>query len=441
MKKYLIAIIAIFILSFSVLVFSACNSCGDNTPGAASIVQSLKDCSIKTDGMVSMGLVQRNSSLTGVKSNALISVDQQNKINDVIYYKNAGSGAESEVDISSWYVRNFKVTKSFIFIYYVNYDCEMMTDKFLSNSNNDQSFAIHKESGKIYSLSEVPNIELIVGDFVRQNNKFYKVSVVDGNLRVSKLSSNDNIKEYYATEDKYGNIYVLNDTLNNEKHGNLYYYTQKEYGGGVYYGCGDDGVMYIIDYTESIYFPVSSFDGSMNVTPVTAPLTREIKITISTGYDSANISLKTDLLIFKAGKCFHIKLNNWSDDVQAFKWYEDKWSSIGYGKGYFWLGGLGFAFSYNMRVYYIGGELLILAEHELFHFNMEIYTGEDNMYRGEKILNCKAIETDGDNLIVTTEGINGTTKSLVYAQDGQVKTKPLSEIYYDAVIITIQPLE
>ena len=151
------------------------------------------------------------------------------------------------------YPVNLCTTDSFIFVAYSDFEADIDSLKDPEYNKHfmrsDENFAIDRNTGKLYSLSELETFSVCSDRIVLTDgvglgsDNYYYLSVENGTLTVTDLMPNKNIYVYGASIDAFGNIFVYNESIA-RREGNIVYVTERV-------SIGDDGYAYV--FRNSLY--------------------------------------------------------------------------------------------------------------------------------------------------------------------------------------------
>ncbi|MCL2556489.1 MAG: hypothetical protein FWE03_05715 [Firmicutes bacterium] len=252
-------------------------------------VNFLENFAINLDGVSALALAssnqtdtsaqtaQRNSNLIAAHASPqnqrsfLYAIDEYGNHNIVQFYNHTAienneilTQAEIPGEIDKMYISG-----DFVFLRFVSgsaswWNWERDQNRNFDRENfdiswNTHSFAVYMPTGHIYSLADIAgpmpdyfahrhiNINIHDGNVIcfvdwtsnSSNRRFYVLSIENDNLIATNLVPNPNIQVQSVMADRFGNIFVRNNTVN-ETDGNIVFYNHNNF------YRGDDGYIYEI---------------------------------------------------------------------------------------------------------------------------------------------------------------------------------------------------
>lgn len=428
MKKKILLFALVLTIVF---MMGICVSCKNKDTSVKISDSMFNNYHINISESVSLGIrtAPPSSAESTTKKNYLIAFDQNGNITEVVFRSSTTDGDGNIInqnDIDGQ-IKKMYVSDNFVYICYTSEeidaqerlnDCDYDTKNYTCNDNT-QSFLISKENGKIYSLSAFDSINIISNNIIKTENEYYSISIEDNNATFKDLVPNKNITVSNIFVDVFGTVFVKNN-LAVQSEGNYFYYTSNN----IY--PGSDGYAYQIDETSNI--DIKRFNSEKFLEPVS----------LDTSVGFANNYFYSYIL---AGNLL-LNAYDGSSYANVYKFNED--SSL------FKLDGL-LIYNENMSsdTYILGNKLLVsksdsLGKKSLVNFDLNTLIKNGSYYTATENLIVPTITS----MVIKNKllyAINNTLTSkeeylISIGENGQVISEKLSDIGYDANIITIQPL-
>lgn len=335
------------------------------------------------------------------------------------------------------------VTDAFIFLAYaknIYYTQSEREDPFYNRiyEYNEENFVIERESGKLYPMEAAGSYMVLSDTIIRStgvaDSDFYSLKTEDGVLKITDLMPNKNIFVDGAWEDKFGNIYVQNDT-SESRDGNIIYCKQSV-------TIGDDGYAYVLGNGRYM----NEIGGTMTIERYGKDGKKEENW-------SANTIIETD--------------KSYNDEVSYLVLTGDEIFSFGsgwQGNEYDWYGkrtGVGTYRSVAYHSHYFGvaflsTDMLIAKtfDGQVWYYELLSEKNVKYNYDGDRlesyanqgmVMESGDLYADESGVFIKIEEVQGTTVyklEQVTGSDGRpsVEAKLYKEIEYQADVITIQPL-
>ena len=460
------------------------------SPDSAYMIELLTDTEVNMEGVTAFGIVKSRDT---VKASALydnekedaakerkfdttlVSFDENGDISEVVFRYTDGSGEVTQDEIG--FADKIYVTTEFTYIQYSTPD-DIYRDQGLNNSipieiffrcdDYCQSFAIHNESGKVYSLEMIG--KKYVSDVVGDNNKFeyvhltvfdgainadirfykenhgsgasktFKLNVdTDYNLIAEDLMPNESARIDNIYRDVYGNLYVYNyisyNLGLNETYGNVKYFSSLS-SSNVSYFYGSDRKVYVMTRTD-LGYTIEVFDENLQITELTE-LPDISLFDMSISYRQHTNSNNQTLLI-KNGYLFQI--GNGEYFITCFKHM---------GNGTFEMAKIDndSDVGYLVKSYLLDGELMAVVDkngkRQFVHIDLSEYDEIGRKVIVTDICDASYVtEPYGmllKSIIIVNETFTGTQKYQITYENGRIKQTLLSDEKYGGQIISIQPL-
>ena len=365
----------------------------------------------------------------GEKKNYLVKVDDEDEIEEVIFYKEDENDENDEIkqEEIQGYVYKMHVYKNFVYISFTNLpesDINYNSNDFHITSyfcnNNYQSFVINIETGKVYSLSTFAYIEKIAGNIIFSGNDCYKMTVENDDLKFTALINNSNITVQGLFIDKFDRIFIINNSEDLKTSDAMYLKSSESFR----YLLGSDGLMY--KYAGTI---LKYFNQSGNLVDAENTNKAFISGPIPSGYLYPSIAL-----IIRDGLA--IEVTYFGLMVHAINT-----GSLDYFQVYF---------SQHDSSYIINGEVLFNVNNEngdrqLVHYKVNDMTMADFLNNTVPktmldVINASSLEIEDDTLVASVQKIGGTQKYRIWYDGTEMIVEPYAPIIYQTQIITIQPL-
>ena len=444
MKKITAILISVVLLILSLSVLSAC---GKNKTVAFDS-KMLKDYKVNLNNSASLGIANK-SSVTGTsanvsasvrnasqdeeKRNYLVSIDNNDNVQDVVFYKGNKQLAQNQIPAQ---IDKLKVTKDFTYISFTTKEIDpnvRIKDNLYDNRDylcdkTTQSFVIHNETGKIYSLAEISdNIVYLYRNIIRESNdKLYILSIENGNLIATNPIKNPNLNVSNLSIDKYGTIFIINTLADEVSDNCVYLYSDigHSFLDGKFHCMSPDGIMYYFEESGDLVYgshirekiKVKQFDA--NKTLVDVPENATVYFNL---WPELYI-IKNDYLLYSPmiGQCIQLALKNEDGD------FVHKELEI----------------VDNARFYFANGEAYSFdhINKTLYHYTVNI-SGSNYSLSKTNILTCSEVLEGEDYIYAYQEGVTGLKKYKIYVQNGNVVTELVNNLIFgETEIIVVQPL-
>ncbi|MDR1093420.1 MAG: hypothetical protein LBL66_04655 [Clostridiales bacterium] len=372
-----------------------------------------------------------------------VTFDENGDIERVVFRAKKQNGEEQTISQENinGEIDKMYVSGEFVFIRYSKFvssgggdprDIDPDYDKKDYACDSDrQSFAVHKSTGKVYSLSalnasvlniEDGNIVLVCTEQTNTSllNTYYSLSVSDGNLVFTDIVPNKNIYISKVHVDKFGHVFVKNDK-STEVIGDYIYYISDNV------VKGSDGFTY--EYTDNLWaYTLNYYNANKQLVKVP----NDRKVYLEKGY-YGNLMV-AGRYIFTLDYFLHV---SYDDGDGLYK----SWGSL-------------YPTYSNSLV--VSNELFLLAENQdsslaLIYYNLSSintpptdyvwYVGSPYLSDVRPVLTVSSARVQNDVIYAVVESVMGQ-KTYAVTIDGnkEIHTEMLSDIGYERSVITIQAL-
>ncbi|MCL2771409.1 MAG: hypothetical protein FWD89_03810 [Firmicutes bacterium] len=343
--------------------------------------------------------------------NFLVAFDSENDLNQVEFMYEGNVITQEEILAT---VSGLFITTEFTYIMFSPLGQTVSQSSFTANGwfgNNqwDRTFVIDNETKKLHSTTGIGTFTRIRENFVSINNRFHKLTIDnEGKLKATRIIANDNISEFDVMIDIYGNVFVLNNMVN-EIRDNFFFYTSSF----AQLFMGSDGRVYTHNNTFSTLIQngltIRSFDSSLTLINVPANRTAlfgEYLIKNNMLYFIWNQSNPTTMHVATLTNGVASGVSNRTGSTFRFVGHE------------------------------IFADRLVEGTRNLFHFNMST-----NLLNTTAITTFTSMRISRETIILTRETLDGTQEFAVFVKEGEVQFVPLADIEDTQRLLTIQPIK
>lgn len=431
MKKRIVIAVTVLALVFMIAGCTV-RPVGGGTSGKNRL-DDLNGCRISLAGAQSVGILQKDmreasgaKASGSAKKNFLVTFDDSGNIHDVVFMKTVlGTDTEIKQEQIAAQVDKVYVAKRFTYVRFTTKqdiedgrknDRDFDTKDYLCNDTY-QSFVIDNLSGKVYSLAGQNVVTRVGACYIICGNKYYKPEIKNNDLVLTPYVTNPKITVNGVTEDKFGTVFVENDTTA-ETVGNTVYYKNSRYlFDGPQYRLGDDGMMYVVT-EDSLDYSVQRYTQAKQLETIG----NNVTVTLLNDTNSYHFLVRNELLyrynenimstFYRTGETFYYASCH-TTDVRDFA--------------------------------AAGGVLFGINKNDALAAYKAVKTGESSYYpytMQETLTGITAttIASMGSYLLATVEKVSGTQRYKVYMNGDTPVIELLDSLTYSDNLITVQPL-